>query len=289
MTHTDTANTAPTKKQPSNFTQRLVTSLVLAPFVLVLVVLGGVPFTLAVAFAAVVASLEFYVLAENRPEQGSALVGTPTVLALTLVYHAGQPQYWPVVVGMGIALTLIIEFIRHPNESRRNLRQLLMTLFGVLYVGFPAAFLVAIRGFQDGLMWMLLVLALTWGTDIMAYLGGRLWGRTRLAPRISPRKTVEGAVVGYIGGVLTGLLILAAAQRLSSASLVLVLLGPIIAIAGDLFESALKRVFQAKDSHLAGFDILPGHGGVLDRIDALIWVTVLCYFYILVFQLSAPL
>ncbi len=289
MTHTDTANTAPTKKQPSNFTQRLVTSLVLAPFVLVLVLLGGVPFTLAVAFAAVVASLEFYVLAENRPEQGSALVGTPVVLILTLLYHVGQPQYWPALLGLGAVLTLVIEFFRHPGQPRRNLRQLLMTLFGVLYIGFPAAFLVALRGFQDGLMWLLVVLALTWGTDIMAYLGGRLWGRTRLAPRISPKKTVEGAVVGYVGGVLTGLLILAVAGRLSAASLVLVLLGPIIAIAGDLFESALKRAFQAKDSHLAGFDILPGHGGVLDRIDALIWVTVLCYFYILVFQLSAPL
>jgi phosphatidate cytidylyltransferase len=289
MTHTDAADATPTKKQPSNLTQRIVTSLVLAPVVIALVVLGGWPFAIAVALAAVIAALEFYLLAENRPEQGSALVGVVAVFALVLVYQLGQPQYWPVVLGLSVLVTLVVEFIRHPREPVRNLRQTVMTLFGIFYIGFPAAFLVAIRGFNDGLVWLLLVLALTWGTDIMAYIGGRLWGHTKLAPRISPKKTVEGAVVGYLGGALTSLIILAAASVLTPAALVLVLVGPVVAILGDLFESALKRAFRVKDSHIHGFNILPGHGGVLDRVDALIWVTVLCYVYILIFQLSAPL
>lgn len=289
MTHTDAAEATPAKKQSSNLYQRIVTSLVLAPVVILLVVLGGWPFALGVAFAAVIAALEFYLLAENRPEQGSALVGVAAVLLLVLAYQLGQPYLWPAVLGASAAVTILIEFLRHPREPRRNFRQLLMTLFGVFYIGFPAAFLVAIRGFGDGMVWLLLVLALTWGTDIMAYIGGRLWGHTKLAPRISPKKTVEGAVAGYLGGVLTSLIILAAASLLSPAALILVLIGPIIAILGDLFESALKRAFRVKDSHIHGFNILPGHGGVLDRVDALIWVTVLCYFYILLFQLSAPL
>lgn len=289
MTHTDAAEATPAKKQSSNLYQRIVTSLVLAPVVILLVVLGGWPFALGVAFAAVIAALEFYLLAENRPEQGSALVGVAAVLLLVLAYQLGQPYLWPAVLGISAAVTILIEFLRHPREPRRNFRQLLMTLFGVFYIGFPAAFLVAIRGFGDGMVWLLLVLALTWGTDIMAYIGGRLWGHTKLAPRISPKKTVEGAIAGYLGGVLTSLIILAAASLLSPAALILVLIGPIIAILGDLFESALKRAFRVKDSHIHGFNILPGHGGVLDRVDALIWVTVLCYFYILLFQLSAPL
>lgn len=287
MTQAETLNPAPNRKQPSNLTQRIVTAAVLTPVVLVLVLAGGWFFAIGVAFAAVIAALEFYLLAENRPEQGSALIGAPMVLSLVLIYQAGQGGLWPFVLVAGSVLTLIIEFVRHPDTPRRNFRQLLMTLFGVFYIGFPAAFLVAIRNFPgDGLMWLMVVLALTWGTDIMAYIGGRLWGKHKLAPRISPKKTVEGAVIGYLGGVISSLIILAIAGEITPAALVLIGIGPIVAILGDLFESALKRAFQVKDSHIAGFNILPGHGGVLDRVDALIWVTVLVYFFVLIFGLS---
>ena len=289
MTPAPTAEPAPTRKQRSNLTQRIVTALVLAPVVLILVLWGGWAFAIGVALAAVIAALEFYLLAENRPEQGSALIGTPMVLSLVLIYQGGRPDLWPLVLIAGSLLTILIEFVRHPHTPRRNFRQLLMTLFGVFYIGFPAAFLVAIRNFEgDGLMWLAVVLALTWGTDIMAYVGGRLWGKHKLAPRISPKKTVEGAVVGYLGGALSSLAILAYAGEVTLPSLVLIAIGPIVAILGDLFESALKRAFQVKDSHIAGFNVLPGHGGVLDRVDALIWVTVLVYFFVLLFNLSGP-
>lgn len=285
----DAAGSAGKRRQPSNLTQRIITAVVLAPIVAVLVLIGGWPFAIGVALAAVIAALEFYLLAENRPEQGSALIGTPMVLSLVLIYQGGRPDLWPLVLVAGSLLTLIIESIRHPSTPRRNFRQLLMTLFGVFYIGFPAAFLVSIRDMPgDGLMWLVVILALTWGTDIMAYVGGRLWGRHKLAPRISPKKTVEGAVVGYLGGALTSLLILAVAGEITAAGLILILTGPVVAILGDLFESALKRAFQVKDSHIAGFDILPGHGGVLDRVDALIWVTVWTYAFIHLFQLSMP-
>ena len=285
----DAAGSAGKRRQPSNLTQRIITAVVLAPIVAVLVLIGGWPFAIGVVLAAVIAALEFYLLAENRPEQGSALIGTPMVLSLVLIYQGGRPDLWPLVLVAGSLLTLIIESIRHPSTPRRNFRQLLMTLFGVFYIGFPAAFLVSIRDMPgDGLMWLVVILALTWGTDIMAYVGGRLWGRHKLAPRISPKKTVEGAVVGYLGGALTSLLILAVAGEITAAGLILILTGPVVAILGDLFESALKRAFQVKDSHIAGFDILPGHGGVLDRVDALIWVTVWTYAFIHLFQLSMP-
>ena len=287
MTQAETATPAPNRKQPSNLTQRVVTAAILAPVVLVLVLAGGWLFAAGVALAAVLAALEFYLLAENRPEQGSALIGTPMVLGLVLIYQLDRADLWPVLLVAGSLITLVIEFVRHPRTPRRNFRQLLMTLFGVFYIGFPAAFLVSIRNFPgDGLMWLMVVLALTWGTDIMAYIGGRLLGKHKLAPRISPSKTVEGAVIGYLGGLISSLLILAFAGEVTPAALVLIAIGPIVAILGDLFESALKRAFQVKDSHITGFNILPGHGGVLDRVDALIWVTVLVYFFVLFFGLT---
>jgi phosphatidate cytidylyltransferase len=133
------------------------------------------------------------------------------------------------------------------------------------------------------LVWLLLVFCVTWGTDSFAYIGGRLWGKTPLAPKLSPRKTLEGAVVGVIGGIVPSLILLATANLLSAGTIFFVLVAPLVAIAGDLFESGLKRFFEVKDSHIAGFDILPGHGGILDRTDALLLVSMFAY---AVFMLS---
>jgi phosphatidate cytidylyltransferase len=131
----------------------------------------------------------------------------------------------------------------------------------------------------------MLIFALTWGTDSLAYIGGRLWGKTLLAPHISPKKTREGALVGIIGGIVPGILILLASDKLTVPLVLLVAVGPFIAILGDLVESGLKRAFGVKDSHIYGLNILPGHGGVLDRVDALILVTFFCYVYLHLFVL----
>jgi phosphatidate cytidylyltransferase len=163
------------------------------------------------------------------------------------------------------------------------LARTLITLGSVLYVGFPAAFAIAIRNLPDGLLWLVVVFCITWGTDMLAYIGGRLWGRTKLAPMISPKKTLEGAIVGVVGGILPAAIVLGLNNKFTVATLVLLALGPLLAILGDLVESWLKRAFQVKDSHLMGFDILPGHGGVLDRVDGLIVVVTFVYVFLLFF------
>ncbi len=150
-----------------------------------------------------------------------------------------------------------------------------------MYSGLPPAFIILIRALPDGLLWMFLIFALTWGTDTFAYLGGRMWGKHLLAPSISPKKTVEGAVVGVIGGFILGLFTIVASQKVTPILIILVLIAPPLAVVGDLFESRLKRYFHVGDSHLNGFNIIPGHGGVLDRTDALIWVVTLFYIYFL--------
>ncbi|MFS8543566.1 MAG: phosphatidate cytidylyltransferase, partial [Limnochordales bacterium] len=106
-------------------------------------------------------------------------------------------------------------------------------------------------------------------------------------PHISPKKTVEGAIVGVIGGIVPATLVLVAADKFTTSAMIPLALGPLLAILGDLVESGLKRLFQVKDSHLTGFDILPGHGGVLDRVDGLILVTVFAYAYLVSTGLAA--
>ena len=138
----------------------------------------------------------------------------------------------------------------------------------VLYVGVPGAHLVLARNLVEGQSWLVVLLAIVFATDTGAYAVGRLLGRHKLAPAISPNKTVEGAIGGLVAGAaaaaLAPMLLDASIQTLGIALLALVV--PPAAIAGDLLESALKRRMGVKDMSR----LLPGHGGLLDRLDSVL-------------------
>ncbi len=268
------------KSTASNFNQRVMTALITLPIVLAAVFIGGWLLTILLGAVMILGLLEFYILARGTVIQGSALVGVPTAVVVLLAFHLEQPSLWIAALVAGLVVTFILETIRHPRQIRRSLLQASMTMAGVLYVGFPCAFIVAIRDLPDGLIWLMTVLMSTWGTDTLAYFGGRQFGKTKLAPVLSPKKTVEGAVIGMIGGMICALIVLAIGGKLSFLALAMVIIAAPVAVGGDLFESALKRFFHIKDSHINGLDILPGHGGVLDRIDALVVVTTVCYLFI---------
>ncbi len=272
----------PTSKEVqdrSNLRARVLTGVVAGPLVLIVTYVGGIPFLIAVSFVAVLTLLEFYALGIHRHVQGSAIIGVPAVIALILAFVAAQYVLIPVIFGLVIVADILLELIRHRHDSPLNWYRLGITVAGLAYAGFPPAFLIAIRLLPDGLIWILLIFAITWGTDTLAFFGGRLWGKHPLAPRISPKKTREGALVGVVGGALLGLILLLVTNQFTPALLLLVIIGPPIAVMGDLFESRLKRAFQVGDSHLAGFNIIPGHGGMMDRTDALTWVVTLFFIY----------
>jgi len=233
-----------------------------------------------VAVLAVVGGLEFYALTKGRPNQGIAWVGIPMILAVLLAYYSGAWILWILAVFFGIFAAFLAAILR-TNDMTRVLRQVAMTLAGVVYVGFPMAFLIAIRRLDDGFAWLLVVCMTTWATDTFAYFGGTLWGKHKLAPRISPKKTVEGAVIGVIGGFFVAVFVLIFGGVFSLGAVFMLMVAPFVAVAGDLLESALKRRYDVKDSHIAGLDVIPGHGGVLDRVDSLMLVGVFCYFFIL--------
>jgi phosphatidate cytidylyltransferase len=267
----------------SNLAIRLITALIGGPLVLAVAYVGGWVFVGLVASLAVVARLEFYVLGRDRQTPGNAVVGVPTILAILKTLQAGKHALLALLLPAAAAAAYGVEYLRRtPPELR--LYRVLATVAGLIYVGLPSAFLIGVRALPDGFSWLVLVFLLTWGTDTFAYVGGRLWGKHLLAPRISPKKTVEGAVVGLAGGFIGGLVWAAAAGLLTSSVLPLLVLSPPAAVLGDLFESRIKRFFHAGDSHLAGFNIIPGHGGVLDRIDSLIWVVTLAFTYLTIFR-----
>jgi len=113
------------------------------------------------------------------------------------------------------------------------------------------------------------------------------WGKHKLAPRLSPKKTVEGAVAGVIGGFVSTLILLIIGNQVSSITLVMIALAPLVAVVGDLLESAIKRYFKVKDSHIPGLNVIPGHGGVLDRVDSWMMVAAFCYLYLLLTGVTA--
>ncbi len=273
--------------EPSNLTQRLITGLIALPVVLGAAYLGGWWLVLMVLVLACVGVVEFCMLGRNRGVEGSAVIAIPVTVAVVAGIHLAMPEIWLGALLLCAPLAFVLDSIRFEHSTRTKTIKALITLAAVLYVAVPSGMLVAMRSLPNGFVWLLMLFLVTWGTDSFAYIGGRLWGRTKLAPQISPKKTVEGAIVGIFGGIIPATAVLLAAGLLSPLAMVPVLLGPALAILGDLVESGLKRGFQVKDSHLSGLDILPGHGGVLDRVDGLILVTATTYLYLLITGIAA--
>jgi len=196
-------------------------------------------------------------------------IGAP--LVLFIVYSGGALfSALLALIGVGGLLEFRKMVVRHPGAAR-------MTLFGLAYIGVPLCRAVWLRALPEGLFWTACLLLTNWTTDTAAYFGGRVFGWRPLAPRISPNKTLEGALTGWIAGAVVGLLILLAGSHLSAQTVLFPILIALAVILGDLFESALKRHYAIKDAS----QIIPGHGGVLDRIDGTLFALVIGAVYLL--------
>ena len=262
---------------------RLITASVLLPIAILVSFAGGELFFALILPVMAIGMLEFYVMEKDTQTQGSSLTGIPTGIAVVSAFYLERNDVWQLALALCVAGTFVLEFARHPKQVGRALAQVGTTLCGVLYVAFPAAFMVRIRNQpEDGLIWVFLVFAITWGADTFGYVVGRLYGKNKLAPLISPNKTVEGAIGGIVGAWIPAVLLLLYTDSLQPILIPMVAIGPLLAVGGDLFESAMKRFFRVKDSYVAGFNVFPGHGGVLDRIDALVWVVSWVFLYLYV-------
>lgn len=157
---------------------------------------------------------------------------------------------------------------------RRNAAAILETFGGVLYVGTPCALFLLLRGLEPGGREAILGLfSIIWATDVAAYFGGTLIGGPRVSPKLSPQKTWAGLISGTLAGAGAGLLF---AMLIGAPGGAWLLAGAVlgaIGLAGDLFESAIKRRFGVKDAS----GLIPGHGGFLDRLDGLMFATVFAF------------
>jgi phosphatidate cytidylyltransferase len=259
----------------SPFLSRILVAAAGLPLVLGVVWLGGWWLCVLAIVAGLVALHELYVLA--RPLRPLPLAGyTGLVLAL-LGAQLGGPVW---MIG-GFLTTLPLAFVlKGVSDTRQSLTvSVATTMLGVAWIGLGLAYVVLLRGIPEhGRLALFTVLLAVFGADTLAFFIGRLVGRHKLAPVLSPGKTWEGLVGSTVAAVLIPFFALYNQHFLTTGeSLVL---GAVIAVAaplGDLFESAVKRDFGAKDSGR----ILAGHGGVLDRLDAPLFAAVAAYYAIL--------
>ncbi len=253
--------------------KRVLTAALLIPAVLGCLYRGGLPFFMLVLAASLVAMFEMRIMLESiiGPVLGIPLY-VCTVGFLIAVYCQGQLLVAPLMV-VAFLFVAIKELM---SPSVRPFQRGGLTLFAMFYGGFLPGHFLLLRAEPQGFALLLLVLLGTWAADTGAYFIGIRWGRHQLAPQVSPKKSVEGA----LGGILLAALITHYVNARLQVGLVPGwFMGLVIGVAaalGDLFESALKREAGIKDS---GW-ILPGHGGVLDRIDSLLFTVPVVYYIV---------
>jgi phosphatidate cytidylyltransferase len=260
-----------------NLLVRVVTAVTLLPAVLALLVYGGWPAGLLLAAAAGACALEYAQLTslELGPSALLSVLGAATlpVLATLRPRDFAGPAFW--VVAFVFYASWIDQLLRRPLSDAPTRSAHAVT--GCLYGGLGLAPLAALRAGPDGLAWVIAALVITWANDTLAYFAGRAFGRHKLYPSVSPNKTWEGFAGGFlgsIGGLFIARLVFPVLQPLDCV--VLGCAGGLFGPLGDLCESMLKRASGAKDSGV----LIPGHGGVLDRVDALLFNAPVVYVYV---------
>ena len=272
----------------SDLAKRILSALIAAPVALIMIYLGGLPLATFLAAVSAGCAWEFYRIAAAGGVEPLDPVGIPLAGAVPLaVYAAGIGLYRPSLVVAAVAMLIILAaVIWTRGPQRRPLGAASVTVMGILYTGGLLSFGYALRehpyavGDRAGTALVAFPLVLTWASDIGAFFVGRAVGGPKLIPSVSPGKTISGALGGLATTVLVSWLYVRFALRpvalLTMTIPATILFGALISVAaqvGDLAESLLKREANVKDSS----HLIPGHGGLLDRLDSLLFVLPVAY------------
>ena len=258
--------------------RRLYAALVFIPLFYVLVrYLPPIAFFGLVVGAAWLALIELYRLHFQKPATMAIVIGV--AMTTIVLSHLQWPDGIPLrPLFMFIMAATLLFYLVSKHDFSRSLADVSVLIFGTLYIGFTLGHLLLTRALPDGIFLIFFVVLVTWAGDTGAYYAGVSMGRTPLAPRISPNKTAEGLLGGCLLAVVIALI--ARAWFIPSLTIIdAVVLGVVLTLAGllgDLSESMFKRGAGVKDSG----GLIPGHGGMLDRLDSLLLTAPTYYYYV---------
>lgn len=279
----------------SNFWQRILTAVIAVPILYVIFRIGGVIYLLFILALILIGQIEYQKLLRSRNLPNERVSGIAFSLLLAVSAFMGYFYFMMTFTG-AVVLILILELWKLKEGG--TIPRAGATLFGIIYLGWLLSHAILLRnigaiggirefsgtyqGLKDpGFFYIFFTVACTFLNDTGAYFTGLKIGKRKLAPAISPGKTVEGTIGGIIACILTGIIVnYGFGSPLNSDWTILFsVLIALSAIFGDLVESAIKRGAGLKDS---GY-IVPGHGGVLDRFDSLIFVFPVSYYFVLIY------
>lgn len=271
--------------------KRIFTAVILIPLVLTLILWG--PLWLQMLAAWIIAELALYEYLVLADASGARIPRWLVLLCCTLLFAVAYWEAAFLLPALGISALLLLGICCLRSSLERILPDTAAGFFGLIYVAFPLALAPPLTVQENGTSLLLFLLVVVWAGDIVALYVGRSLGRHPMAPRLSPNKTWEGAAGSMVGSILAGLGIVLWASHLYRHGINLLfyaqpwwywiglaVLLNVAAQIGDLLESAIKRGAGVKDSG----SMLPGHGGVLDRIDALLLALPVLWYALLIRQ-----
>lgn len=257
--------------------KRIISAIIGLPFLLAIVIIGDIPLFIALLAISLIGLREFYNACKSKftPVEVVGYIGS--IVILILINFAFQLSY---IFMLFFALVIVLNSIKL-IYNKYNFVDISITLYSLAYIPFLLSHILLVNKQPNNIVvWLIFITA--WGTDTFAYFSGYLFGKRKLCPSISPKKTIEGAIGGILGSMVISLIFgyFFLKDYLFAVALIGIV-GSIAAQIGDLSASLIKRYMGIKDFG----NIMPGHGGVLDRFDSILFTAPTVY-YILIFLIN---
>lgn len=270
------------------FVTRLISSIVIVILALGFTIMGGYPLALVLCVVSMIGLFEFYRATKVRkPEQkinALEVVGFAGMLIYYLLMMSPVVEKYLLLILISILISLMFVYVF--SFPKHTAEEVMAAFFGIVYVPVMLSFIYLTRSLQYGNYIVWLIFISSWINDTCAYCTGMLIGKHKLSPKLSPKKSIEGSIGGVVGAAIVaglfGFFVVERAvsnQALTWIFVIIGAVGAVVAQIGDLAASAIKRNYELKDYG----KIIPGHGGILDRFDSVIFTAPMIYFLAVIF------